>query len=467
MSSFNPAVEVCPGSEQQQPILEPEMMRCSTGSSSECHLSSSSSGSDGVPAIFLSHSGKQKPFVENLFSALQRANHTAFFDQHTLPKGSTFPHLIFTAARGCELGIVVLSEDFLTSKWPMIELEILVLQRGPKAKVWEEKAGAPDVVVKWGEALRALNAFNGEIFTQDTSEALYINRVVHNVCKVLPSPLPEDLSPIKGLYRLAKEVSGQFDNSRQCEEACLMGLHGVGGLGKTTMCKIMVNFYSAEYPGRCHHLQFPTDGKDMPQIVHVCKKVLKELTKLSHELLLNKADNFDQIYELALDGLVQLETLDGHGESISTWEFWVQLKALHVARCEWLKRMPDLSRLACLGELVLDENKTMEGVGGFGPAALKFIRISGCYALKSTPNLSGCTRLEVLELSNNGFLEVQGVLSSTLRVLVIDGGLKKIPDLSGLAHLERLQLHEFWMEELGGLSSTIRMMGVFMFPALN
>ncbi|KAI5056981.1 hypothetical protein GOP47_0028799 [Adiantum capillus-veneris] len=162
-------------------------------------------------------------------------------------------------------------------------------------QVWEEKAGAPDVVVKWGEALRALNAFNGEIFTQDTSEALYINRVVHNVCKVLPSPLPEDLSPIKGLYRLAKEVSGQFDNSRQCEEACLMGLHGVGGLGKTTMCKIMVNFYSAEYPGRCHHLQFPTDGKDMPQIVHVCKKVLKELTKLSHELLLNKADNFDQV----------------------------------------------------------------------------------------------------------------------------------------------------------------------------
>ncbi|KAI5054116.1 hypothetical protein GOP47_0030990 [Adiantum capillus-veneris] len=125
--------------------------------------------SDNVPAIFLTHSGKQKPFVESLYSALRRVNHKAFFDQHSLPKGSTFPQCIKTAALGCELGVVVLSEDFLTSKWPMIELEILVLQRGPKAKllplfyklgpadlkspanlaqwqqVWEEKVGASNL----------------------------------------------------------------------------------------------------------------------------------------------------------------------------------------------------------------------------------------------------------------------------------------------------------------------------------
>ncbi|KAI5056982.1 hypothetical protein GOP47_0028800, partial [Adiantum capillus-veneris] len=218
----------CPGSEQQQPILEPQMMLGSThettGSSSEHPLSSSSSlssRSDGVPAIFLSHSGKQKPFVENLFSALQTANHTAFFDQHTLPEGSTFPNSITTAARGCEVGVVVLSEDFLTSTWPMIELEILVLQRraaDPKAKVlplfyklrpadlkspdnlsrwrqvWEENARTSDVVVKWGEALRALKKYKGEIFTQGKSEALHINKVVHTLCKMVPSPLLEDLS---------------------------------------------------------------------------------------------------------------------------------------------------------------------------------------------------------------------------------------------------------------------------------
>ncbi|KAI5056600.1 hypothetical protein GOP47_0028418 [Adiantum capillus-veneris] len=91
-------------------------------------------------------------------------------------------------------------------------LEPAVMLGSGWRQVWEEKAGAPDVVVKWEKALKALNAFNGEIFTQGTSEALYINRVVHNLCKVLPSPLTEDLSPIKGLHRLAKEVSGQFNN---------------------------------------------------------------------------------------------------------------------------------------------------------------------------------------------------------------------------------------------------------------
>ncbi|KAI5078742.1 hypothetical protein GOP47_0006413 [Adiantum capillus-veneris] len=325
-------------SSRSLPILEQEMLmhgstREATGSSSE-HPLSSLSGSDNVPAIFLSHSGKQKPFVENLYNALRRVNHKAFFDQHSLPKGSTFPQRIKTAALGCELGVVVLSEDFLTSKWPMVELEILVLQRGPKAKVlplfyklgpadlgspanltrwqqvWKEQFGASvDIIDNWSKALRSLKAFHGEKFTQGTSETAYINTVVRSLCKVVPSPVPEDLSQIQGLHHLAKVVAGQFEELRlrQCEEACLIGLHGIGGLGKTTVCKIMTNFYSAEYPGRCHHLEFPTDGNDMPQIVQGCKKALKELTHLSDELLLNKVDKFDQVIQLMKEHFSQLD----------------------------------------------------------------------------------------------------------------------------------------------------------------
>lgn len=78
--------------------------------------------------IFLSHSGAQKPFVEQLCVDLEKAGHCPFFDQRpeSLPKGEKFPELILDAARQCHVAVVVLSEDHLTSKWPMLELVTFV-----------------------------------------------------------------------------------------------------------------------------------------------------------------------------------------------------------------------------------------------------------------------------------------------------------------------------------------------------
>lgn len=85
-----------------------------------------------------------------------------------------------------------------------------------------------------------------------------------------------------------QEVARLFDH------ACMVGLHGVGGLGKTTMCKIMVNFYNSEYPGRACLIEFPSDG-NQNNIVEECKRFLKQLLNLSEEHLLNKIHTFDQV----------------------------------------------------------------------------------------------------------------------------------------------------------------------------
>jgi hypothetical protein len=75
--------------------------------------------------IFLSHAGKQKDFVAQLHVDLEaRGYFSTFFDQSEqgLPKGKDFAPLIKEAAQLCEVAVVVLSEEFLSSKWPMIEL---------------------------------------------------------------------------------------------------------------------------------------------------------------------------------------------------------------------------------------------------------------------------------------------------------------------------------------------------------
>jgi len=78
--------------------------------------------------IFLSHSGVQKEFVEHLCQALEDRCHYPFFDRRleSLPKGKEFPSLILKATRQCQLLVVVVSEEYFMSKWPMIELNAFV-----------------------------------------------------------------------------------------------------------------------------------------------------------------------------------------------------------------------------------------------------------------------------------------------------------------------------------------------------
>lgn len=84
---------------------------------------------DSLPWIFLSHSGRQKPFVTKLYHALLHAKHRPFFDMDTavsLPSGLDYPSRIFQACQACKMGVIVLSEDYVRTLWPMIELQHLV-----------------------------------------------------------------------------------------------------------------------------------------------------------------------------------------------------------------------------------------------------------------------------------------------------------------------------------------------------
>jgi len=84
--------------------------------------------------IFLSHNGHDKPFVERLCEELKCLNYSPFFDQNSdsLPKGERFPPHLFKVAKQCLLAMIVLSERYLTSKWPMLELTAFVKARKRK-----------------------------------------------------------------------------------------------------------------------------------------------------------------------------------------------------------------------------------------------------------------------------------------------------------------------------------------------
>jgi hypothetical protein len=175
--------------------------------------------SDYEHTIFLSHSGAQKNFVEQLCEDLERAKQSPFFDKRpeSLPKGEVFARHIFRAAEQCEVAVVVVSEEYFSrSKWPMLELCAFV--RSSKCKVilplffglsckefgnlerrerwfgtWHAwaQADARIRVEDWKNALRELDRRNGLEYVEALGEVVFRKDVVATVYAITQKILQE------------------------------------------------------------------------------------------------------------------------------------------------------------------------------------------------------------------------------------------------------------------------------------
>jgi hypothetical protein len=187
--------------------------------------------------IFLSHSGQEKSFVEQLCEDLKCVNHSPFFDQDSdsLPKGERFASLIFQAAEQCWLAVIVLSKGYLTSKWPMLELSVFVKSRktnNPRLKLFplfyklspseldakmmiewvkswtamvEDGQVQAEEMASWSDAVKDLRAFNGVDFSMyANSEVKYRAAVVDEICKCVSPIVKHNTDHIRGYQRLCE-----------------------------------------------------------------------------------------------------------------------------------------------------------------------------------------------------------------------------------------------------------------------
>ena len=187
--------------------------------------------------IFLSHSGCQKEFVEQLCVDLESRHRFPFFDKRSssLPKGERFPDLIKAAVAQCEMMVVVVSEEYFTSKWPIIELngfmqaakksktlKILPLFFGLNVdefsdsdrqekwfKKWETMAKDDKRIDmdEWKESLKWFGGFNGLVYDRHSKEVVaYRKTIVSNICKAIPSDIKYDESHVQGRSKLCQVI---------------------------------------------------------------------------------------------------------------------------------------------------------------------------------------------------------------------------------------------------------------------
>ena len=188
--------------------------------------------------VFLSHSGANKDFVSHLYQRLISIHHYPFFDvrKDSLPPGDKFADIIFEASKQCRLAIVVVSDDYFMSKWPMLELASFVeakdgvnpemkilplfyrltvveFKEPERQRVWFEKwerlkeSDERLDILSWENALRVLGGHSGLVYCgPPQTEDEYIESIVELVFRSVPPDLLFDDTHVKGGTHLC-EVS--------------------------------------------------------------------------------------------------------------------------------------------------------------------------------------------------------------------------------------------------------------------
>ncbi|GLJ45616.1 hypothetical protein SUGI_0960210 [Cryptomeria japonica] len=259
--------------------------------------------------VFISHSGKQKNFVRQLYRDLTNQGLLCFFDEdrESLPVTEDFPTRIFEAVETCRLALFLLSEDFLHSKWPMLELAACV-----KARHTNSTPKILPLIFIISPALKAIRPINGLRFSEGGNEVEFRDEVVKEICNKLPTAPPRYHVPyMQGELRMCQEVADFCRDVHPNEKGIIIaGLYGVAGQGKTTLGKAFCNHKLKDFEGKVCHLEFSRgDSFDrtklaLQYLIHCRPSYLQDLTKDQAQVELHRRVNGQRVL-LVLDNITE------------------------------------------------------------------------------------------------------------------------------------------------------------------
>ncbi|KAF8035560.1 hypothetical protein BT93_C1559 [Corymbia citriodora subsp. variegata] len=255
--------------------------------------------------VFLSFRGTDvhNNFLSHLYAALDQRGIYTFMDNEELRKGEQISPTLMKAIEESRTAIIIFSENYASSPWCLEELaKIMECKEQRDLKVFpvfykveprevrtpregykeamdkhESKFGKDsEKVKKWEKALSDAGSLSGwDFHERDEAEliqciikelSIHLDRTPLHVAK---HPVGID-SRVQKLISLSQEESGDND-------VLMIGLWGLGGIGKTTIAKALYNAVERQFQGSSFLARVRESSDERNGLIGLQEKLLSEI----------------------------------------------------------------------------------------------------------------------------------------------------------------------------------------------
>ncbi|KAJ8900670.1 hypothetical protein K2173_025447 [Erythroxylum novogranatense] len=260
-----------------------QVLRFSSSTTMASYSSSSSSLASQSPHpwtydVFISFRGEdtRRSFSGHLYETLCRKALLTFIDDDELQRGEEIAPSLVQAIQESNVAVVVFSKDYASSTWCLDELVKIVECHQTRGQILmpifygvdpshirnqsdnvatafekhEQNLRNAHKIQNWRNALTMTANLSGLHSKDFKYDHILISEIVKDISKKLKKSTVYDGDELLvGVDSHFQQITQALSNGGQ--DVCIIGIWGMGGIGKTTIAEFIYKRLSFEFEGRC------------------------------------------------------------------------------------------------------------------------------------------------------------------------------------------------------------------------